>query len=159
MIFKKSQAALEFLTTYGWAFLVILLMIGSIAYFGLLSPSKLLPNRCNFGSEFQCLDYQISATGSTFKLRLKNSVGTAIDISAITLSAESATAYACTTPPAFPTSWKTGDIKDLTWSGCSGGGLVVGEKGKILVAMTYNSVLSGSGYSKDVKGEVFSTAI
>ncbi len=38
--FKKSQAALEFLITYGWAFLVILLMIGTLSYFGILSPSQ-----------------------------------------------------------------------------------------------------------------------
>ena len=31
---KKSQAALEFLTTYAWAFLVIIIMIGALAYFG-----------------------------------------------------------------------------------------------------------------------------
>ncbi|MBI2659218.1 hypothetical protein HYX05_03935 [Candidatus Woesearchaeota archaeon] len=47
---SKSQAALEFLTTYGWAFLVILIMIGTLAYFGILNPSKILPNRCNFGA-------------------------------------------------------------------------------------------------------------
>ena len=53
-MFRKSQAALEFLTTYAWAFLVILIMIGALAYFGMLSPSKLLPDRCNFGSEVSC---------------------------------------------------------------------------------------------------------
>jgi nicotinamide riboside transporter PnuC len=36
---KKSQAFLEFLTVYGWAFLVILVMIGALAYFEILSPS------------------------------------------------------------------------------------------------------------------------
>jgi len=36
---KKGQAALEFLTTYGWAFLVILIMIGALSYFGVLNPS------------------------------------------------------------------------------------------------------------------------
>ena len=103
----KSQAALEFLTTYGWAFLVILIMIGTLAYFGILSPSKLLPNRCNFGSEFQCLDYQIGAT--TFKIRMKNNIGEPMDVSSVDLSGESTTAYTCTspaepTPPAMPTS-------------------------------------------------------
>ena len=82
----KSQAALEFLTTYGWAFLVILIMIGTLAYFGILNPSKILPNRCNFGAEFQCLDYQISSTTGTFKLRLKNNAGEPIDVSSMTLS-------------------------------------------------------------------------
>lgn len=157
--FVKSQAALEFLTTYGWAFLVIIIMIGTLAYFGILSPSKLLPNRCNFGSEFQCLDYQISATASTFKMRLKNNVGEPIDVSSITLSTESTTAYSCITPPANPTGWKSGEIKELSWSSCSGGGLIVGEKGKVLITARYNTVASGSGYAKEVKGEVLSTII
>ncbi|MEK6868878.1 MAG: hypothetical protein AABX74_01500, partial [Nanoarchaeota archaeon] len=51
---NKAQAALEFLTTYAWAFLVIIIMIGALAYFGVLSPSKLLPDRCNFGPEVGC---------------------------------------------------------------------------------------------------------
>ena len=154
----KAQAALEFLTTYGWAFLVILIMIGTLAYFGILNPSRILPNRCNFGAEFQCLDYQISSAG-TYKIRLKNNAGEPIDVSSMTLSTESVTAYTCTTPPSNPTSWKSGEIKDLTWSNCSGGGLIAGEKGKVLVVLRYNSVASGSGYTKEVKGEVFSAVI
>jgi len=50
--YNKSQVALEFLATYGWAFLVILIMIAALSYFCILSPSKLPPDRCNFGSEF-----------------------------------------------------------------------------------------------------------
>ncbi|MBI2652331.1 hypothetical protein HYX00_02590 [Candidatus Woesearchaeota archaeon] len=158
-IFGKAQAALEFLTTYGWAFLVILIMIGTLAYFGILSPSKVLPNRCNLGSEFICLDYQISATTSGFKLRLKNNAGELIDVSAITLSSEGTTAYTCTVPPSMPTAWKSGETKDLSWGGCNSGpaGFVAGEKGKVLVTVTYNTVASGSAYAKQVKGEVFSS--
>lgn len=158
MNFKKSQAALEFLTTYGWAFLVILIMIGTLAYFGILSPGKLLPNRCSFGSEFQCIDYQISATDSTFKLRLKNGVGEAIDVTSMGVSTESATPYSCTNPT-NPTSWKSGNISDFTWTACSGGGITVGEKAKVLVKIRYNTVTSGSAYGKDVNGEVFSNVI
>jgi hypothetical protein len=58
-MFKRAQAALEFLTTYGWAFLVILVMIGALAYFGVLNPQKFLPERCQFGSEFKCKDYRV----------------------------------------------------------------------------------------------------
>lgn len=39
---KKGQAALEFLTTYGWAFLVILVMIGGLSYFGVLDVNTLI---------------------------------------------------------------------------------------------------------------------
>lgn len=155
----KSQAALEFLTTYGWAFLIILVMIGALAYFGILNPSKILPNRCNFGVEFQCLDYQISATGGAFKLKLKNNVGEPINVDAgkITLSTESATPYSCSASPAYA-GWKSGEIKDIPFT-CSGGGLAAGEKGKVLITVRFYTVTSGFNYEKEVKGEVFSTVI
>ena len=160
---KRAQAALEFLTTYGWAFLVILIMIGTLAYFGILSPSKILPNRCTFGSEFECEDYQISATANTFKLRLKNNVGQAISISAVILGSEGSTQYSCTltAPSALPYTFVSGNITDLTWGTCNSAaaGFVAGEKGKVLVAVTYNTIASGNTYSRQVKGEVYTTVI
>lgn len=42
---KKGQMAMEFLMTYGWAILVVLFAIGMLAYFGVLSPQKLLPQK------------------------------------------------------------------------------------------------------------------
>ena len=38
---RKSQAALEFIMTYGWVILVVLAAVGAFAYSGFLSP-------CNF---------------------------------------------------------------------------------------------------------------
>ena len=163
---KNGQAALEFLTTYGWAFLVILIMIAALAYFGILNPSKLLPNRCTFGVEFQCIDHQISASDGTFKLRMKNNIGEPIDISAVSLSTETTTPYTCTTlevggvPTVLPyPNWKSGEVLNFIWSGCSGGALFAGEKGKVLITMRYNTVASGVGYTKESKGEVFSSII
>ncbi len=77
MKFKKGQAALEFLTTYGWAFLVILVMIGALAYFGVLDPTRFIPQRCQFGQELYCerfalIDDSVSASGNdevNFELR------------------------------------------------------------------------------------------
>jgi hypothetical protein len=43
---KKSQAAMEFLMTYGWAILVVLAAIAALAYFGVLSPGKFIPEKC-----------------------------------------------------------------------------------------------------------------
>ena len=141
-------------------------MIGTLAYFGILSPSKILPNRCNFGAEFQCLDYQIGGATATptphvFKLRLKNNVGEPIDVTAIKLGSESVTAYSCTLVGSLPTGWKAGEVKALDWNLCNSGaaGIIAGEKGKVLVTIRYNTVASGSAYAKDVKGEVFSTVI
>ena len=161
-MYKKSQAALEFLTTYGWAFLIIIIMVGALAYFGILSPSKLLPSRCNFGSEFQCLDYQLGSDG-VMKFRLKNNVGEAVAVSAIVFGSEGATAIACpatpTVPTALPTSWTSGSLVDFQYActNAPAAGYVAGEKGKLSVTITYNTVSSGSNYAKTVKGEVYST--
>jgi hypothetical protein len=42
---KKSQAAMEFLMSYGWALLVVLLVIAALAYFGMLNPDRFLPDK------------------------------------------------------------------------------------------------------------------
>jgi hypothetical protein len=46
-MFKKAQAAMEFLMTYGWAILVVLAAVGALAYFGVLSPGNIMPAKCD----------------------------------------------------------------------------------------------------------------
>ena len=80
---KKAQSALEFLTTYGWAFLVILIMIGALGYFGILNPTRYLPERCSVNTEFSCEEFSIERTGANqFDLTvvLRNTLGEAIDL-------------------------------------------------------------------------------
>ena len=57
---KKAQAAMEFLMTYGWAILVVLIVVGALAYFGVLNPSNLIPERCVFPTMLTCSDYVIT---------------------------------------------------------------------------------------------------
>ena len=171
---SKGQAAFEFLTTYGWAFLVILIMVGTLAYFGILNPSNILPNRCNMGAEFQCLDHQIAAgltpnTG-TLRLRLKNNAGESVNIAlatSIVLGSESTTQYSCAlstidgVAPAFPVVWAPAQIKDFFWITCNSAaaGMAAGSKGKVLVTINYYSTTSGNLYTKQVKGQVFTSVI
>jgi|TARA_Y100000310_G_scaffold335670_1_gene418278 hypothetical protein len=159
-VHKKSQAALEFLTTYGWAFLVILIMISALAYFGILNPSKILPDRCNFGAEFECRDFQISRTSDSIKIRLKNNAGGAITITSMTVSTESAIALVCDDPDILGV-WANGAIDDFTFSQCNSDevGFIPGEKSKVLIKIGYYAVRSGEGYGHDVNGEIFATVI
>ena len=78
---KKGQAAMEFLMTYGWAILVVLLAIGALAYFGVLSPQNLLPERTTFAAPLPNLDNAVvdGATNS-FEVALKNNKGVAITL-------------------------------------------------------------------------------
>lgn len=74
----KGQAALEYVVTYGWAFLVILVVIGGLAYFGVIRPSRWLPDECDFGGQLECVDYQLFEHGAN--LYLRNNFGKDINI-------------------------------------------------------------------------------
>jgi len=78
---KKGQAAMEFLMTYGWAILVVIAAISALAYFGVLDPARLLPERCQFPAGMDCIDKAaIDSTGSTVTVALRNNVGNSINI-------------------------------------------------------------------------------
>ena len=153
----KAQAALEFLTTYGWAFLVILVMIAALAYFGILNPSKLLPDRCNFGTEIECMDYKItSGDAGSINLRLKNNVGETITTTEIIASTDK-TASLCTASDV--TNWPRGDVSDISFADCDfvNEGQVKGDKGKVDIEITYYAVKSGVNYAHTVQGEAYTT--
>ena len=83
---KRGQAALEFLMTYGWAILVVLVAIGALAYFGVLRPEKLLPEKCVIatGSGLYCDDYSAAGTNLTF--RIKNMLADPVNVTAISVT-------------------------------------------------------------------------
>src|SRR3989338_6175333 len=99
MFKKKAQAAMEFLMTYGWAILVVLVVIGALAYFGVLSPTKLLPDKCLFGPGIgTCTDYALTsgAASSTLELKLTNGLGETISVTAATVSQAGTPVTGCT---------------------------------------------------------------
>ena len=63
MLGVRGQAALEFLTTYGWAVLVLLVMVASLSNFGILSPDRFLPERCLVGGGFSCGGFSLFGFG------------------------------------------------------------------------------------------------
>jgi uncharacterized protein (UPF0333 family) len=90
---KKAQAAMEFLMTYGWAILVVLAAIGALAYFGVLSPDRFLPEKCTLPSGVACLDF--TATNSDVALVIQNSAG--FDMQNVSVYVNSTTDnFACT---------------------------------------------------------------
>lgn len=80
---KSGQAAMEFLMTYGWAILVVLVVIGALAYFGILNPQTFLPKRCLLGSGLSCADAKL--TVGEFDMRMVNSLANAISVNAVSI--------------------------------------------------------------------------
>ena len=61
---RKGQAAMEFLMTYGWAILVVLAAIAALAYFGVLSPGRFIPDKCLVqGGGVSCTEFSATQTG------------------------------------------------------------------------------------------------
>ena len=117
---RKAQAALEFLTTYGWAFIVILVMIGALAYFGVLNPSKVTPNRCIVEAGFECREYRI--TQNDVNIVVYNRKGTGMQN--IVVNA-------------------TSDVGDLTGA-CTPSAATLPSEGNITIACTRAGVFTTS---------------
>lgn len=81
---KKGQAAMEFLMTYGWAILVVLIAIGALMYF--IKPSEMLPEKCTIptGSGLFCEKW--SAQVGQIDLKLNNALAEQIIVTAATLT-------------------------------------------------------------------------
>ena len=51
---KKAQAAVEFLMTYGWMIIVVVVAIAALAYFGVFDVSKNRPSKCTADGGMFC---------------------------------------------------------------------------------------------------------
>ena len=79
---KSSQVALEFIMTYGWAIMVALIAVGTIAYFGVLDPDKFYPTACTLEAGIGCSDFKVDEGSITLVLR--NGKGEDVTITSIT---------------------------------------------------------------------------
>jgi hypothetical protein len=91
----KGQTAIEYLMTYGWAILIILIVAGVLAYYGIFAPSSFLgPTARGFG-QLQVLNPWAVASDGTVTLNLANRVGGAINVTDIAMTIDN-NPYTCT---------------------------------------------------------------
>jgi uncharacterized protein (UPF0333 family) len=146
---KKAQAAMEFLMTYGWAILVVLIAIGALAYFGVLSPDKFLPEKCviSSGSGLFCEEFSSSATADTITLRLKNILADSVWVDSVNLD----------DPSCNYTTADTQIVSDSTSDfvlSCAGG-LDSKSKVKANIAISYDvGATAGAGLPKSTTGQL-----
>ena len=147
---KKSQSALEFLTTYAWAFIVISIAVGSLYYFGILDFGKYLPQKCVFPSQFKCIDFSLDA--SEVKIKLVNNLGENIKVTEAQIANDENT-LACT-PPSVPFDWASSRDIDLVFSSCSGGGYIPGSRVDLKISFKYYAVNTPSKPIHPVSGKI-----
>lgn len=61
----KGQAAVEYLTTYGWAILALVIALAVLVSTGIFSPSYLVAEECSFGNSLKCDVALFNQAGAT----------------------------------------------------------------------------------------------
>jgi hypothetical protein len=120
----KSQAAMEFLMTYGWAVLVVIAALGALAYFGVLSPEKFLPEKCVVEPGIACVSNKIEPSQTI--LVLSNGMGKTLTFTKIEVGTCSAT---------FNETLLSGQDHVFTLTGCNNG--LRKEKFKADITISY----------------------
>jgi len=160
---KKGQAALEFLTTYGWAFLVILVMIGALAYFGVLNPQNRLPEKCFVGPGFGCTGQTAETTEDTVRAMIINNYGSDLSLKNITVVSstpfdiDESTGKNITVGGELVggTIWKANAIKEVIFY--LDGALTPGERASIVFTIAFDP--ASEEYDKTAEGEVTAKVI
>ena len=159
----KSQAAIEFLATYAWAFMAIAVTMGALYYFGIFDFSKYLPQKCVFPLQFKCLDFSLKPT--EVRLKLVNNLGEDICVTSIQITNDADPSVSCTPPSLTPVScpqayqpneldWNYAEEKVLTFSNCGGGGYLSDERVELKVTMTFYAMNTPSKPLHVINGKV-----
>lgn len=68
---KRGQTAIEFLTTYSWALLIIIMAVGALMYFDVFNTTRYLSETCDTGAQISCVE-AAATEGGDLRLRLVN---------------------------------------------------------------------------------------
>jgi hypothetical protein len=162
MAFKlKGQAALEFLTTYAWAFIVILTTIGALYYFGIFDIEKFVPEKCTFPPQFVCADFSMGR--GRVSLLMTNTLGESINITSAEITDDFETPLSCdffldsdlipaNENPGYR--WNSGSIAHINFTSCVGASLISGERADTRVRIVYNAISSPSKTPHTIQGRV-----
>ena len=99
---KKSQAAIEFLVTYGWAILAVMVVIGALAYFGVFNTKRYINDECLFGNQLFCEDFVINSDNPKLNITLRNNYDVNIAINTFNITTKYASGPQKCIPIGFP---------------------------------------------------------
>lgn len=156
---KRGQAALEFLSTYGWAIMVVLLAIAALTYFGVFNFESFIPDQCLLSDGFECNDHQLSASSDQLldvAFILANQLPQAVNISEINV-----TCYDCNSGLGSSAICGVSQIlraSERVEITCDDVGLTSpGKKATVDINFDYTPI--GKKYPKPVNGKIVSEVV
>ena len=79
---KKSQAALEYLLTYGWAILIVIIVGASLYALGVFTPGQWTGKRQTGFAQFRVEDFQFGTNGN-LTIVFEDQIGKTVDLTDI----------------------------------------------------------------------------
>ena len=158
---QKSQAALEFLTTYAWAFIVIVVTISALYYFGIFDFDRYLPQKCIFPEQFKCLDFTLKPNSLMFKL--VNNIGEDVCMKSVAVTNDANPPLTCTfnSSPhsrgvcaALEYEWDHAVEKDFEFTSCAKGAYIPDEKIEVKINLNYYSLNTPSKPIHSIYGKI-----
>lgn len=160
---KKSQAAMEFLLTYGWAIVAGTVVISALIYFGVLDFGKFLPNYCHISGGISCIDHTIEEkqcflnTLPGLGIILRNTIGVTLDTTYFIISDESPYKFPSGKSISYSHTLDNNQEKDTTGTMCriqheTGEYLKKGDRYSIHFKIT--AIKAETGFQKTFDGHI-----
>ena len=86
----RGQSAMEFLMTYGWAILVLIIVVAVLFYIGVLNPKNTQTNTLLFAPGLSAFTFRLGNVSGALELDLGQAQGKSIVITGISCSQEAA---------------------------------------------------------------------
>lgn len=170
---SNGQVALEFLSTYGFAFLILLIALGVISYIGLFNIADLRSDECSFPSGVVCTDFILSSAdpaselpsalnvlgaGEEPYLRLILTNGYGVNITAVNMTLtmdQFQSTQDCGMFPGGSTDWSIGENKTF-WCPLPAASYVQSQRYDGAVALNFSQ--QGGSYVHTIKGTLSTRA-
>ena len=82
MVKSRGQAALDFLMTYGWALLLIVLVVGALFSMGIFDMGMFMGSRATGFAQVSVSAWQLNTSGY-LNVRLRNNAGKDINVTSV----------------------------------------------------------------------------
>jgi hypothetical protein len=136
----KGQSALDFMMTYGWALLLIVLAVGALFALGIFNTGSFIGARAVGFTQVGVPAWRVNGSGA-FIVQLSNRAGTNINVSSVAFTFQGATTTNSTVNQTIPNGATSPTLTLGTINGT-----IVGASYSIPVTITYTDLATSFVY-------------
>jgi hypothetical protein len=141
----ESQSAVEYLTTYGWAILIIAIALFALFSLGILNPLNSAGQQCSLSSGLSCTIVRTTTNGLV-TINLVQTTQSQINITSISCNSNNILANVYAYPPGSQITLRPGTNATLSvqcWSGTNSLSGAIGSTLPEYLFITYNETFTG----------------